>query len=181
MWVGVNSGSWWWRGRPGVLRFMGSQWFWFVFPWWLIMLSTLSLFTGHLCIFCEVCTDISGFLSGTRGKEPACKGRRHKDVVLLPGSGRSPRGEPGNPLQCSCLENPMDRGAWQATVHWVPKSWTRLKWPNMHIYKYFSYFLLNGLPVHYPNYRSYLHTLDNSPFCVFMNIFSQSMAYLLIF
>ena len=33
----------------------------------------------------------------------------------------------GNPLQCSCLENPMDRGAWRATVHGVAKSWTRLK------------------------------------------------------
>ena len=44
----------------------------------------------------------------------------------IPGSGRSPGGEPGNPLQYSCLENPMDRGAWWAAVHGVTKSQTRL-------------------------------------------------------
>jgi len=45
---------------------------------------------------------------------------------LIPGSGRSPGGGNGNPLQYSCLENPMDRGAWWATVHRIPKSWTQL-------------------------------------------------------
>ena len=50
-----------------------------------------------------------------------------RDVGLIPGLERSPGGEPGNPLQCSCLENPMDRGAWWATVHRVVKSQTRLK------------------------------------------------------
>ena len=44
-----------------------------------------------------------------------------------PGSGRSPGEGSGNPVQCSCLENPMDRGAWWATVHGVANSWTRLK------------------------------------------------------
>ena len=43
------------------------------------------------------------------------------DMGSIPGSERSPGGGPGNPLQCSCLENPMDRGAWQATVHGVTK------------------------------------------------------------
>ena len=50
-----------------------------------------------------------------------------RDVGLIPGSGRSPGGGHGNPLQYSCLENPMDREAWWATVHRVTKSWTRLK------------------------------------------------------
>ena len=45
----------------------------------------------------------------------------------IPGSGRSPGEENGNPLQYSCLENPVDRGAWQAAVHGVTKSWTQLK------------------------------------------------------
>ena len=49
------------------------------------------------------------------------------DTGLIPGSGRSPGEGRGNPLQYSCLENPMDRGAWRATVHRVAKSWTRLK------------------------------------------------------
>ena len=46
------------------------------------------------------------------------------DVGSIPGSGRSPGEGNGNHLQCSCLENPMDRGAWQATVHGVTKSRT---------------------------------------------------------
>ena len=50
-----------------------------------------------------------------------------RDAGFIPGSGRSPAGGHGNPLQNSCLENPMDRGAWQAIVHGVTKSWTQLK------------------------------------------------------
>ena len=49
------------------------------------------------------------------------------DTGLICGLGRSPGGRLQNPLQYSCLENPMDRGAWRATVHRVAKSWTRLK------------------------------------------------------
>ena len=55
---------------------------------------------------------------------------RAKDVSNVgssPGSERLPGGEHGNPLQYSCLENPMDRGTWQATVHRVIKSQTELK------------------------------------------------------
>ena len=44
----------------------------------------------------------------------------------IPGTGRFPGGGHGNPLQYCCLENPMDRGVWQAMVHGVAKSWTRL-------------------------------------------------------
>ena len=47
--------------------------------------------------------------------------------ILTPRSGRPPGGGFGNPLQYSCLENPLDRGAWRATVHRATKSWTRLK------------------------------------------------------
>ena len=46
------------------------------------------------------------------------------DLGLIPESGRSPGEGHGHPLQYSCLENPMDRGAWWATVHGVAKSWT---------------------------------------------------------
>ena len=45
--------------------------------------------------------------------------RKQKDLGLIPGSGRSPGEGNGNPLQYSCLENPMDRGAWWATVHGI--------------------------------------------------------------
>ena len=49
-----------------------------------------------------------------------------RDAISLPGSRRSPGVGNGNTLQYSCLENPMDRGAWWATVHEVAKSWTQL-------------------------------------------------------
>ena len=55
-----------------------------------------------------------------------------RNRALFPGSGRSPRGGHGSPLQYSCLENPKDRGAWQVTVHRAEKSQARLKWLSMH-------------------------------------------------
>ena len=58
------------------------------------------------------------------GKESACQCRRQRDAGSVPGLGRSPRVGNGNPLQYSCLENSMDRGAWQATVHGTAKSQT---------------------------------------------------------
>ena len=59
-------------------------------------------------------------------KNPPTNVRHVKDVGSIPESGRSPGGGQGNPLQYSYLENPMDRGAWRATVHGVTESWTRL-------------------------------------------------------
>ena len=61
------------------------------------------------------------FPGGSDSKESTCNAG---DVGLIPGSRRSPGEENGNPLQCSCLENPMDRGAWWATVHGIEKSQT---------------------------------------------------------
>ena len=63
----------------------------------------------------------TGFPSGSEGKEPACN---VGDPRSIPGLGRSPREGNGNPLQYSCLKNPMDSGAWQATIHGVTKSRT---------------------------------------------------------
>ena len=60
---------------------------------------------------------------GSEVKVSACN---TGDLGLIPGSGRSPGEGNGNPLQYSCLENPMDGGAWWATVHGVAKSWTWL-------------------------------------------------------
>ena len=62
-----------------------------------------------------------GFLGGSEGKVSACNAG---DLGLIPGLGRSPGEGNGNPLQYSCLENPMDRGAWRATIHGVAKSQT---------------------------------------------------------
>ena len=58
------------------------------------------------------------------GKDSACNVGVARDAGSIPGSGRSPGGGNGHILQYSCLGNPMDRGAWWATVHRVPKSWT---------------------------------------------------------
>ena len=64
-----------------------------------------------------------GFPGSLDGKAPAYSAG---DPGLVPGSERSPGGGNGNPLQYSCLENPMDQGAWCATVHGVTKSRTQL-------------------------------------------------------
>ena len=64
-----------------------------------------------------------GFPGGSEVKAPACNAG---DLGSIPGSRRSPGEGNGNPLQYSCLENRMDRGAWWATVHGVAKSRTRL-------------------------------------------------------
>ena len=83
-WVWVNSRSWWWTGRPGVLQFMGSQ---------------------------RVEYDWATALNSTELREVSCIGEGN-----------------GNPLQCSCLENPRDGGAWWAAVYGVAQSQTGLKW-----------------------------------------------------
>ena len=59
-------------------------------------------------------------------KNPPAKAGDERNTGLIPGSGRSPGGGHGNPLQYSCLGNPTDRGAWWATVHEVAKSRTQL-------------------------------------------------------
>ena len=73
------------------------------------------------------------FPGGSVEKNPACNAG---DLGSVPGSGRSPGAGYGNPLQYSCLENSMDRGAWRGTVHGVAKSWIQLRdWhlvPSLH-------------------------------------------------
>ena len=61
------------------------------------------------------------------GLNPPASSGDIRDLGLIPVLGRSPGSGHGNPLQYSCLENPMDRGAWQATVHRVTKSQRQLK------------------------------------------------------
>ena len=72
---------------------------------------------GHVLIM--MTTMYWGFPGGSNGEESACNVR---DLGSIPGLGRSPGEGDGNPLQYSCLENPMDRGAWWATVHGVAKT-----------------------------------------------------------
>ena len=77
-------------------------------------------------VICACPWIILGFPGGTSGKKPACQCRRYKRGRFGPWVGNIPGGGNGNPLQYSCLENPMDRGAWWATVHGVKQSWTWL-------------------------------------------------------
>ena len=75
--------------------------------WWLYI-----YFYGYLL----------GNPGGSVGKESTCNAEVSGAKGSIPGSGRSPGGGHGNPLQYPCLENPMNRGAWQATVHGIAKS-----------------------------------------------------------
>ena len=69
---------------------------------------------------------IMRYPGGSVVKNPAANVGASGDMGLIPGSGRSPGGGNGKPPQYSCLENPMDRGYWQAAAQGVAKSWTRL-------------------------------------------------------
>ena len=83
----------------------------------------VTLFYPHLLFHMS-------FSGGSDSKESACN---VGDLGSIPGLGSFPGGRHGNPFQYSCLENPMDRGAWQATVHGVAKSRTWLSdWAHTH-------------------------------------------------
>ena len=75
-----------------------------------------------------------GFPGGSMGEESTCQA----DESLIAGSGRSPGGGHGNPLQYSCLQNPRDRGAWQGTVHGAAESDTTEATEHTHKYICFS-------------------------------------------
>ena len=79
------------------------------------------------------CFIFMGFPGGSNGKISACNARDSGS----PGLRRSPREGNGNPLQYSCLGNPIDRGAWRATVHGVAENWTQLS----------NYYLLTFSPI----------------------------------
>ena len=91
-----------------------------------VLFSLWSLFLklsyGLFFFFCLT----TGFSGGSVVKNLPAKAEDAGDKGLIPGSGRSSGVGNGNPLQYSCLWNPMDRGAWRATVQMVPKSWTCL-------------------------------------------------------
>ena len=91
-----------------------------------------------------------GFSDGLTHKESACNAGDSGDAGSVPGSGRSPGEGNGNLLQRSCLENPIDRGAWWAKVQRVTKRQTRLttQAPKPHIFKVYN--LINfDICIHY--------------------------------
>ena len=87
----------------------------------------------HNMTFETISWSDSGFPGGAVVKNPLANAGDTGDMGSVPGSGRSSGGGNGNPLQYSCPGNPMDRGAWQAKVHWVAKSQTQLHdWEHTH-------------------------------------------------
>ena len=119
-----------WRGRwEG-----GSGWVIHVTPW----LIHVNVWQNPL----KCCEVIS--LQLIKKKESTWQWRRHKRHWFDPQVGKVPREGNGNPLQYSCLEKPMDRGASRVTVQRVTKSWTWLKQISMHTHAHFS--LTRGLP-----------------------------------
>ena len=104
---------------------------------WLAYSCSLRTVPPTLRMHCSFCFSPRmrwgfGFPWCLSSKKSACKARDAGDSGLISGSRRSPGGGHGNPLQYSCLENPMDRGAWWAIVHGVAKSWRRVKQLSMH-------------------------------------------------
>ena len=95
----------------------------FTFSWGLLFIHLKGRPLFELSVLKGSNKGLSCFPGGSDGKESACNAG---ELGLIPGLGRSPGGGNGNPLQYSCLENSMDRGAWQVTVQGVAKSWTRL-------------------------------------------------------
>ena len=92
------------------------------------MAVTASPSEAHLNLCSQFLRGLPQWFSG---KDSTCNGGDTGDMGIIPRLGRSPEGN-GNPLQYSCLENPMHRGAWAATGHSVAKSQTRLKQLSTH-------------------------------------------------
>ena len=108
----------------------GTFWLMEIYQWTVLMVTQLLL-----CIFTKTHQTVhlewvNFMVSG--GSVVKNLPAHARDVGSIPGSGTSPGGENGNPLQYSCLGNPTDRGAWWATVHGVIQSRTQLKWWSMH-------------------------------------------------
>ena len=119
-----------WTEEPGRLQSMGSQ---RVGLDWATSLSLSNAVTSS-GTWANPFTFL-GFLGEVLVvKNPPANAGNKREVGLIPGSRRSPGGGHGNSLQYSCLENPMDRGAWRATVHGVAKSQTRQQLNNNNIY-----------------------------------------------
>ena len=101
-------------------------------------------------------------------KNPPDKAGDAGDVCLIPGSGKSPEGGHGNPLQYSCLDNPTDRGTWWSTVHRVPKSWTRLKRLSTHTHILWSIPFIELIST---------SIISHIYFLIFIRIFKFSLIY----
>ena len=124
------------RSRPVLLSVPcldSSHWILIKIIWKPYLFSVLKLRRREKVI-CQVMWFLWGLPRWLSSEDSACNAGDTGDVGLVPGSGRSPGGRHGNPLQYSCLENPMDRGTWRAAKR-VVKSWTWLKGLSTHARK----------------------------------------------
>ena len=113
-----------WTEEPDVLQSKGSQRV--GHDWSNSACTHTHLLYSFVLLFISIVIKLypfRGFLAGSEGGESACNER---DPGLIPWSGRSPGEGNGYPQQYSCMGNPIDRGAWRATVHRVAESWTWL-------------------------------------------------------
>ena len=114
-----GSSAYWWRLPP---RCIGSE---------VILMTNVFMDFLSCCLIDSSHSTTASQVVLVVKNLPASAGDI-RDTGLIPVSGRSPGGGHDNPLQYSCLENPMNRGAWWATVHRVAKKLTRLKWLSTH-------------------------------------------------
>ena len=111
-----------------------------------------------------------GFPDGAVVKNPHANAEHVRDTGLIPGSGRFPWGRNGNPLQCSCLENSLNRGAWQVTVQGV----TRQTWPRDWAHKQLSIQMIK----HYRIIKKYLKgEYNNVEKCLWYNSKEKNQAH----
>ena len=101
--------------------------------WWCTDLGSVPFLQLVGSMTFIMCLHLRTFQVSHVVKKPHANAGDARDTGLIPGSGRSSGGGQGNALQYSCLENPVDRGAWKATAHRVTKSGTWLKWLSMHM------------------------------------------------
>ena len=99
----------------------GKRWFKWEFNGKIYYLLTLNSVIQETIEYLQYTQVAKGFPGGSDDKEFACNAG---DLGSIPGLGRSPGEGHGNPLQYSCLEESIDRGAWKATVHGIAKCWT---------------------------------------------------------
>ena len=137
-WVRASFRSWWWTGKPGVLQSMGSQ---RVKHDWATELNWCIQIYSYIYIYMYLTSSLSihplTYIDSHLAKGFQRDICTHVYAALLTiakvlAKYRSPGGGHGNPPQFSCLENPRDRRAGQATVHRVAKSRTQLKWLSRH-------------------------------------------------
>ena len=113
---------------PPILNIWASKLFPSSGPLQAVPFALLSCITSQVPILISFLWRRQGLFRWFSGKESACSAGDAGDMGSIPGLERSPGVRNGNPLQYSCLENPMDRGAWWSIVHRVAKSQTRLSY-----------------------------------------------------